>query len=211
MKEVALLQQFLCRHRKRLVTLLMAADKARDRLITSGELTAILHKLRAPVTTDTLEVVVSALQAANGAGDGRIDYRAVLTKNLQELVAAYLDKTEATVTESTENLSPTEGVVSESSRVQEGEEGEEEEGEGEEGGEAEVQRCRAPSTMGGEVGRLADECREEALRQFTALRAYCKTNGVVLSWKLAEKGWRKSAYLYAWGKATSNYFIHQFC
>lgn len=183
LKEVALLQQFLARHRKRLVSLLMATDKARDRLISSGEFTTIMAKLRVPVSAATLDTVVSALQATSGAGGGedcKIDYRTLLNGNLFELVTAYLDKTDSQSTQRSQGR--TKGVVSDA-EPSKGKEEEEEEVPA-----ASLQRHMAPSTMGGEVGRLTDNYREESLRQFQALLDYCTANGVVLSWKLAEKG-----------------------
>ncbi len=169
----------------------MATDKTRDRLLTPEELTAIVHKLRAPVSLDALEVVVSALQAASGLGGrraGKIDYRVLLNGNLVELVTEYVEKMEKVVSESKGRKAPNRGMVTGTENSGDQKEEEEEEEEGGVALAASLQRHKAPSSMGGEVGRLADEYRAEALRQFSSLLAHCKASGVVLNWELAEKG-----------------------
>ena len=47
---------------------------------------------------------------------------------------------------------------------------------------------KCPSSMDGKNGVLADEYKQEELRQYTSLLDFCNGKGITLDWKLAEKG-----------------------
>ena len=155
--------------------------KDKGRFITPKDFANILHKLRATVNQNTLELVTSALQAASSMGgrrDGKIDYRVFLRGELARLVEEYCHRPDVDTTASDSCMSKNSTQVTSTSTQNTTDHGEEE-----------ALDChQAPSTMAGENGQLADDYKEEALRQFSALVAQCRASGVVLSWELAERG-----------------------
>ena len=179
LKELSLLETFLTRHRQRLVTLLMTADRNRDRHVSVEDLLTVFNKLKTPIGQDAFELLLQAMGIPL-TENGRVYYRVVLNGGLVKLAEEYLqreDKRNATtVTSVAGDSSQTSG-----SKVQ-----------GKEGALQDAatlsQRYSGVSTMGGENGRLVDGYRQEGLRQFNSLVEYCKANDIVLDWELAERG-----------------------
>ena len=179
LKELSLLEEFLASHRQRLVTLLMTADKSRDRHITVGDLVTILTKLKAPVRQDAFELLLLAMGVPL-TEKGRVDYRVILKGGLVKLAEEYLQKEDMKATAASASVGGGESppLVSES-RIQDG---------ALHDAATLSQRYSAVSTMGGANGRLVDGYSQEGLRQFNRLMEYCRGNGIVLDWQLAEKG-----------------------
>ena len=172
LKEISLLEQHLTKHRQRLVTLLMTVDKNRDHLITTDEFLMIVDKLRAPISQDALEVLVTAITQ-----DNQLDYRILLSRSLGKAVNEHLQQTEvestASVAAMSENSSKElqDSIATNTKDVL-----------------GTSQRQLVPSTMDGQNGKLSDAYKLAELRQFDALIAYCKANGIILNYDTAEKG-----------------------
>ena len=175
LREIVLLEHHLRRHRQRLVTLLMTADKNRDRHISVEDLIGIMHKLKVPVSQETLEVFLSALK---GDERGRIDYRMVLNGGLVRMVEDYFERlTGCGITAAEDESVSSSQTISSTAQSCDTPHA-----------TTSLQKYTAPSTMDGENGKLVDGCKQEALRQFETLMAHCKANGIVLNWEVAEKG-----------------------
>ena len=181
LKELSILEEFFTCHRQRLVTLLMTVDRSRDRHVTVGDLVTILTKLKAPVGQDTFELLLQAMGVPL-TRNGRVDYRVILKGGLVNLAEEYLRKEGVKVTATGVSVGGGDSspLVS-GSKTQ-----------GEEDPLHDVatlsQRYSAVSTMSGANGRLVDGYKQEGLRQFNRLVEYCKVNGIVLDWQLAERG-----------------------
>ena len=185
LKEITTLEQYLIRYRQRLVTSLMMADKERDGHITVNELLSILAKLRVPVSQSAIELLITAVGMTE---DGRIAYKMLLSGGLVKLVEAYFQKidVEITVGSATECAESTHKSLSRTPTSDVSGEG----------GSDIHQKYAAPSTLGGETGKLADAYKQEELRQFNALITYCQEKGIVLTTDLAEKGKLQNTLIY---------------
>ena len=169
LKEISLLEQHLTKHRQRLVTLLMTVDKNRDYLITTDEFLTIVDKLRAPISQDALEVLVTAITQ-----DNQLDYRILLSGSLGKAINEHLQQTEVESTASVAAMSENSSKELQDSDAKDV--------------LGSSQRQLAPSTMDGQNGKLSDAYKLAELRQFDALVAYCKANGIILNYDTAEKG-----------------------
>ena len=170
LKEVSQLEQHLTKHRQRLVTLLMAVDKNRDYLITTEEFLMIVDKLRAPISRDALEILLTATTQ-----DNQLDYRILLSGSLWKAVNDHFQHTEVESAVSTASMNSSKELrdlqATDTKDVL-----------------GTSQRQLAPSTMDGQNGKLSDAYKLAELRQFHALIAYCKDNGIILNYDTAEKG-----------------------
>ena len=169
LKEISLLEQHLTKHRQRLVTLLMTVDKNRDYLITTDEFLTIVDKLKAPISQDALEVLVTAITQ-----DNQLDYRILLSGSLGKAVNEHLQQTEVESTASVAAMSENSSKELQDSDAKDV--------------LGSSQRQLAPSTMDGQNGKLSDAYKLAELRQFDALVAYCKANSIILNYDTAEKG-----------------------
>ena len=174
LKEVSLLEQHLTKHRQRLAVLLMTVDRNRDYLITVDEFLIIMDKLKVPISQAAMEVVLTAVHTTK---DGQLDYRILLNGSLLKTVDDHFQCTEVEITISTADEHLGQEL-----------QGEEEAQAMDTNGPHDLQRHLPPSTMDGENGRLSDDYKQDELRQFNALTAYCKAKGIVLSCDSAEKG-----------------------
>ena len=179
LKEVSLLEQHLAKHRQRLVTLLMGVDKNRDYFITTEEFLMIVDKLRAPISQDALEILLSATTQ-----DNQLDYRILLSGSLWKAVNDHFQQREVEDAVSTASMSK-----NSSKELQDLQATDTKDVSGT------SQRQLAPSTMDGQNGELSDAYKLAELRQFDALVAYCKDNGIILNYDTAEKGMQSSIIL----------------
>ena len=167
LKEVALLERYLTKYRPRLVALLMSIDKSHDYCIFSSDLVAILRKMKAPISETCVSTFLDALPRVK---TGRIDYRILLNGLLGELLQKHFKAVDEKEGETAAGEADHERVDESESEV------------------LSLEKHTAQSTLDGASGEMADEYKQEELRQFQKLIAYCKEHGIVLDWSLAETG-----------------------
>ena len=172
LKEVLQLEQHLAKHRQRLVTLLMAVDKNRDYLITTEEFLMIVDKLRAPISQDALEILLTATTQ-----DNQLDYRMLLSGSLWKAVNDHFQNREEESAVSAASMSENSSKELQDLQATDSKDV-----------LRTSQRQLAPSTMDGQNGELSDAYKLAELKQFDALITYCKDNGIILNYDTAEKG-----------------------
>ena len=168
LKEVTLLEQHLGTHRPRLVQMLTSADKLNNKCISVNDMLSIFSKMKIPVSQATIELMLDVLVIDD---HGLLNYNQLLNGEVLRKVEEHFQQYDFKLTED-ETVNP---VIKESFS-------------GDISTLLELDKHEAPSTMGGRNGALADEWKQEELKQFTLLIDYCKENGIILDWKLAEKG-----------------------
>lgn len=168
LKEVTQLEQHLVIHRHRLVQMLTLADKLCNKHVHVNDLLNILSKLNIQTSHATVEVLLNVLVVSD---NGLVNYSQLLRGGILRRVREYFQQlaSEPTYHEKFNPVDEESSIDDISTQLQ-------------------LEKYNTPSSMSGRNGILADETREEELKQFTLLIDYCRDNGVILDWKLAEQG-----------------------
>ena len=166
LKEVALLDRYLTTRRHQLIQMFASADRLTKKCISVSDLTSILNKLKIPVSQATLELLLDILEIGDS---GLINYSQLLDGVLVKKVENHFQRRSFVGSNPNPEYDGT--SIDGASEVH-----------------VPLKRYNTPSSMDGKNGTLAGEIREEELKQFNSLIAFCKENEIVLDWKLAEKG-----------------------
>ena len=170
-KEITLVEHHLANHRQRFVSLLAAADKMRTRFIIVSDMLSIMNKMKAPLSQAATEILLQVLDIRD---DGHMDYQQLMNGGILRAVEQHFQQLEAgiAVDDEAEHLVDTslsDNVWSMKAADMEKKHG-------------------APSTLLGCNGILADQYKQEEVKQFSLLINHCKDNGILLNWQVAEKG-----------------------
>ena len=201
LRETALLEKFILLRRQQIVGHLLAADQKRERKVTVDNFLAILSKLRTPVSSATIDTLLSSIEVAP---DNSFDYTILLNGSLLSRVEEYFQRREVdtVVAEAVPQRNPclksassvacTVGSTHSGSDT--GDSREEEPAPTRL--ESLQRRHKVPSSMEGETGRLVDAYKRDSLDEFTKLIEHCQASNIVLTWELAERGMYHQCGLY---------------
>ncbi len=172
-KEITKLYHFLLANRQRFVSLLTTVDKARMRLVSVSDMLNVFSKIKAPLSQAILEIL---LQVLNINQEGVFDYQQLINGSVLKGVDELFKKQEAELITKLEEESKREKPVSATEDVWVKKTADLE------------KKYGALSTLTGEHGMKVDINKQEEVSQFSKLINYCKENGIVLNWQIAEKG-----------------------
>ncbi len=169
-KEFSDLEQFLAAKRRRFISLLAAADKAHTRFISVAEMLTVLNKIKAPLSQSVIEILLQVLEISD---NGLLDYQQLINGSILVVIEEHFKSLESKlfVEDETDKMEP---VTSEDVWIARAADLEKKHG--------------APGTLTGEHGIKAEHYKQEEVMQFSKLIKYCEENGIILNWKLAEKG-----------------------
>lgn len=167
-REVTQLEQHLVTHRHLLVRMLTFADKLCNNHVRMNDILNVLSKLKIPVSQTTAEVLLDILVIDD---DGLVNYIQLLRGGILRKAQEYFQQlgSELICLEDFNDTSKRSSIDDASRQLQ-------------------LEKYNTLSSMSGKSGVLASENQKEELEQFTALIDYCRNNGVILDWKLAEQG-----------------------
>ncbi len=170
-KEITKLHNFLIANRQRLVSFLATVDKAHTRFVSVSDMLNVFSKIKAPLSQAALEILLQVLEITE---EGVFDYQQLVNGSVLKGVDEHFKRREAKLIvedeiKKEESVSATEDVwVMKTADLE--------------------KKYGAPSTLTGEHGIKADIHKQEEVKQFSKLINYCKDNGIVLNWQIAEKG-----------------------
>ena len=164
-KEVTLLERHLVTNRHRLVQMLTSADRLANKFISVSDMLSILSKLKIPVSQATTELLLDILEIDD---NGLLNYSQLLNGMLLKKVEDHFKRHSF---ELIENNSSNAVDCDDKGSLK-----------------MPFEKYNVPSSMDGKNGALAGKFKQDELKQFNSLIAYCEENGIVLDWKLAEKG-----------------------
>lgn len=170
-KEISDLEQFLAAKRRRFISLLAAADKAHNRYISVSEMLSVLNKIKAPLSQSVIEILLQVLEITD---NGLLDYQQLINGSISVVIEEHFESLESKllfVEDETDKMEP---VTSEDVWITRAADLE--------------KKHRAPGTLTGEHGTKAEHYKQEEVMQFSKLIKYCKENGIILNWQMAEKG-----------------------
>lgn len=163
-REVTLLEQHLVTRHHLLVRMFTLADKLCNNHIHMNDMLNVFSKLKIPVSQATAEVLLGILVVDD---DGLVNYIQLLRGGISRKVQEYFQQLGSKQKDF--NDINKQNFVAISRQLQ-------------------LEKHNTLSSISGRSGVLASENQEEELLQFTALLDYCRNNGVILDWKLAEQG-----------------------
>ena len=152
--------------KQRFVTLITLHDPAGSGNISVEELESIIHKMRPPISRDSLDLILRSLPSAAGE-ERRIDYQPLIKGDMVKYVEEYLSSSDS-YAEVRSDFSSSTGDVKPGKQTE----------------------CdtAATGTMGRERGALSTAYKEEERRQFEILLEFCRERGIVLNKEITEKG-----------------------
>ena len=159
------MEQHLVTHHHLLVRMLTLADKLCNNHIHMNDMLNIFSKLKIPVSQATAEVLLHILVIDD---DGLVNYIQLLRGGIRGKVQEYFQQQGSEQKDF--NDANKQSFIDDISR------------------QLQLEKHNTLSSISGENGVLASENQKEELQQFTALIDYCRNNGVILDWKLAEQG-----------------------
>ena len=170
MREIVQLEEYLANNRRRVISLLATVDKTHTRFITVSDMLSVMNKLKAPLSQAAIETLLQVLEIRE---DGLLDYQQLINGGIHTMVEEHFQRLEAELV-SDEGNKQEECVVCEDEWSMKA---------------ADVAKKHGgPGTLQGEHGILAEQYKQEEVKQFSKLINYCKENGIVLNWQVAEKG-----------------------
>ena len=169
-REVTQLEEYLANNRRRVISLLATVDKTHTRFITVNEMLSVMNKLKAPLSQAAIETLLQVLEIRE---DGLLDYQQLISGGIRAVVEEHFERLEAGLVDK-EDVTQDDSKVSEDEWTMKAADVEKKHG--------------APSTLQGEHKILTEQYRQEEVKQFSKLINYCKENGIVLNWQVAEKG-----------------------
>ena len=211
---IAKLEEYVRKHRLRLVDMFTRMDKDKDWLITCKDCQQVFKKLHVPVSDEEISELMSALDTND---DGHLDYRELLSGRLSYKLEKRKRKkgtqedtgltTPQVTVQSPEFLSVPEtssGTERYSSDSDDEDNTKQKKKEKMKSKQKQFLRTVkkspetaqtfrmkqhvAPSTLSSTTGQRTDHYRQEELKHFQNLLLYCRSRGVVLNQSLLERG-----------------------
>lgn len=207
------IEEYLGKHRLRLVDMFARVDRNKDWLISRSECRRVFKKLNVPITDTEIEELISALDSNN---DGYLDYRELLKGRLayklerrQKKNKVNDDAKEPRVTVRSPQLlsvldssSDKDDTTNSTASVDSGETRQRKKEKMKSRQRQHLREAKrpestrstrmkqhiAPSTLHEPTAQLVDHYRQEELKQFQNLLVYCKAHGIVLNQPLLERG-----------------------
>lgn len=163
------LQQFLDVNRMRLVSLLMTIDKAHTRFISVSVMLGVMNKLKAPLSQAAIEILLQVLDIRE---DGLLDYQQLINGCVLRAVEEHFKRLEEElIVEEVDEVLPASSEDLWKMKT------------------ADLEKKHSnPSTLTGKHGVMVQDYKQEEIKQFSKLIEYCKENGIVLNWQVAERG-----------------------
>ena len=200
------MEEYIARHRLRLIDMFARADKNKDWLISCSECRQVFKELQVPITDSEIDELMGALDINN---DGSLDYRELLKGRLAyRLEKRQRKKTPgkcsprvtiqppqlASMLDENISIADTDSTASADSEI----------GQQRRDRTKSIQKKRikspesmqstrikqhvAPSTLNEPTAQRVENYRQEELKQFENLLLYCRTHGIVLNQSLLERG-----------------------
>lgn len=208
------IEEYIAKHRLRLVDMFTRMDKNKDWLISCSECQQMLKKLKVPVTDDEIDELVSALDKNN---DGYLDYRELLKGRLayKQGKKKHIDKKDGKLSPQMAIQSPqylsipddnsydsirmcgTDSTDSDSEYVKQPKRERmkskqqhfrENKRSPESTQSTRMKQHIAASTLQEPTSHWVDRYRNEELKQFQNLILHCRNHGIVLNQSLLERG-----------------------
>ena len=206
------IEEYIRKHRLRLVDMFTRMDKNKDWLISCSECKQLFRELKVPISDDEVEQFIVALDRNN---DGYLDYRELLKgrlayklerqqkkKKIDEFSPKmtvqspqFLSAPGSSSGSNVDDMSATDSVTSTDSdiRQQKKEKTKSKQKQHPKKSPQSSQSIRmrqhiAPSTLHGSTAQRVDHYRQEELKQFQNLLHYCRSHGIVLNQSLLERG-----------------------
>lgn len=167
LQEITRLEQLLITHRPHLMHMLVSADKIGNKSINVHDMLSILNKMKIQMSEQTIEVLLDILDI----DDGLLRYDKLLKGGILRKVKGRFQQlhVDSKQIHKKKEHSIACNISLENTLLQ-------------------LEKQRSLCTMGQKNGILANEYKQEELKQFTSLLDFCKERGIVLDWKMAEKG-----------------------
>ena len=165
LKEITQLEQHLVAHRPRLVHMLVSADKLGNKSISVHDMLSILSKMKIQVSQQTIQVLLDILETDGGF----LRHDELLKGGILRKVTRHFQQNDPEWIHK-ESANSIAGNTSGNDTL------------------LQLQKQKSLGTTDEKTGILANEYKQEELKQFTLLLDFCKGKGITLDWKLAEKG-----------------------
>lgn len=165
LREITQLEHHLVTHRPRLVQMLTSADKQNNRSISVHDMLSIFSKMKIQMSQQTIEILLDILKIDGGL----VRYDELLQGGILRKVTRHFQQYDSEWIPPKKATSIAGSISSDNTLLQ-------------------LEEQISPSTMDGKIGILADEYKQEELKQFASLLEFCKGKGITLDWKLAERG-----------------------
>ena len=187
LEEITQLEQHLVTHRPRLVHMLMSADKLGNKSISVHDMLSILSKMTIQMSQQTIEVLLDILEIDGGL----LRHDELLKGGILRKATRHFQQNDPEWIRKKSANSIAGNISSDDTLLQ-------------------LEKQKILSTMDEKNGILADEYKQEELKQFTLLLDFCKGKGITLDWKLAEKGMKDfgELALIIWGEGRAKYSAH---
>ena len=196
------IEEYIAKHRLRLIDMFARADKNKDWLISCSECRQVFKELQVPITDSEIDELMAALDINN---DGSLDYRELLKGRLAYRLEKRQKKrtpvkcspqvtiqSPQLVSMPDENVSvgDTDSTVSANSEIEQKREKRKsiQKKSSESIQSTRIKQHVAPSTLNEPTAQRVEHYRQEELKQFESLLLYCRTHGIVLNQSLLERG-----------------------
>lgn len=205
------IEEYIAKHRLRLVDMFTRMDKNKDWLISCSECRQIFRELQLPISDAEVDELIAALDRNN---DGHLDYRELLKGRLAYKMGRQQRKQKVGISsqmitvQSPQFLSvpdnsnnsndkndaatcDSEGIKQQKRkkmRIKQKQHLRETKASPEFTQSTRIKQHVAPSTLHEPAAQRVDHYRQEELKQFQNLLLYCRTRGIVLNQSLLERG-----------------------
>lgn len=199
------IEEYIAKHRLRLVDMFARVDKNKDWLISWDELRQVFRKLEIPISDAEVDELIAALDRNN---DGNLDYRELLKGRLAYKLERRRKKKKPVqqspqmAVQSTSvpdnSMDDTDSTASADSEIKQQKRDKVKSKQKQQLREAKkssdsTQSIRmkqhiTPSTLSEPTAQRVEHYRQEELKQFENLLLYCRTHGIVLNQSLLERG-----------------------
>ena len=199
------MEEYIARHRLRLIDMFARADKNKDWLISCNECRQVFKELKVPITDGEIDELMAALDINN---DGSLDYRELLKGRLAYRLEKRQRKRtskcspQVTIQPSQLASTPDESISiddTDSTASADSEIGQQKRDRiksiqkkhirpPESIQSTRIKQHVAPSTLNEPTAQRVENYRQKELKQFENLLFYCRTHGVVLNQSLLERG-----------------------